>query len=176
MVIYKFFALGEYEKKEEWINKMCSKGYALTNFNFCKFNFEKCNPGEYYYFLELLENLSSSYPHKEDFLNYLEDEWSVEYVCHYRNWVFFRRKKKLGKFSLFANLESKLYYFKKIIRFRILAIITLFSFAILNLLSSPSGSSDETFALLLILISIIIFAFNIPTFIKYTKLKKSDES
>lgn len=175
MVIYKFFALGEYEKKEEWINIMCSKGYALKSFNFCKFTFEKCNPDEYYYCLELLENLPSS-PNQEDFLNYLEDEWSVEYVCHYRNWVFFRRKKVLGKFSLFSNIKSKIYYFKRIVTFRLFSIIALFCFAILNILYSPKGSTDETFALLIILISIIIFAFNIPTFRKYILLKKSDES
>ena len=53
MIIFKFFALGEYEKKEKWVNKMCSKGYALTNCNVCSFMFDKCNPGEYYYSIEL---------------------------------------------------------------------------------------------------------------------------
>ena len=175
MIIYKFFAIGEYEKEEEWINNMCSKGYALKDFKFCRYRFEKCVPNEYYYFLELLENLSSS-PTQEDFLNYLEDEWSVEYVCHYRNWVFFRRKRMLGKFSLFSNVQSKIYYFRKILTFRFLVVIALISFAILNILSSPHGSTDETFALLLILIAIIVLAVNIPTFMKYNKLKKSDKS
>ena len=175
MIVYKFFALGEYKKKEEWVNMMCEKGYALKKFNFLKFEFEKCNPYEYYYSLELFENLPSS-PDHEDFLNYLEDEWSVEYVCHSRNWVFLRRKKELGKFSLFPNIHSKIYYFKKILLARFLQVIILISFAILNLLSSPKGSVDETFALLLILIALIIVAFNIPTFIKYLKFKKSEES
>lgn len=171
MIIYKFFALGKYKEKEEWINTMCKKGYALKNFNSFKFNFEKCNPGEYYFSLELFENLPSS-PNHEDFLNYLDDEWGVEYVCHYRNWVFFRRKKELGKFSLFPNTQSKIYYFKKILFARLIEVIILISFAILNLLSSPKGSVDQTFALLLILIALIIVAFNIPTFIKYLKFKK----
>lgn len=175
MIIYKFFALGEYEKKEEWINNMCSKGHALKEFNFCRFVFDSCEPGEYYYFLELFENLPSSVDH-EDFLNYLEDEWNVEYVCHYRNWVFFRRKKKFGKFSLFTNIQSKIYYFKRILTCRLVSILILITMAVLNILSSPEGSIDETFALLLILIAIIILAFNIPTFMKYYKLKKSDES
>ncbi|MDU4860698.1 MAG: DUF2812 domain-containing protein [Terrisporobacter othiniensis] len=175
MIIYKFFALGEYEKKEKWINIMCSKGYALKSWSFCKYKFEKCNPGEYNYFLELFENLSSS-PNQEDFLNYLEDEWSVEYVCHYRNWVFFRRKKMLGKFSMFSNLESKIDYFRRILLFRLFAFIFLICFSILNILYSSIGSTDKVFALLLILIAIIVFTVNIPTFIKYRKLKKTDES
>lgn len=175
MVIYKFFALGEYEKEEQWINNMCTKGYALKDFKFCKFNFEKCKPGEYYYCFELLENLPSS-PNQEDFLNYLEDEWNVEYVCQYRNWVFFRRKRILGKFSLFSSAQSKIDYFKRILTFRLCVIFILIFFATFNMLSSPSGSIDETFALLLILIAIIVFAFNIPTFMKYHELKKSEES
>ncbi|MPM98187.1 hypothetical protein SDC9_145370 [bioreactor metagenome] len=175
MIIYKFFALGEYEKKEKWINIMCSKGYALNGCSFCKYNFEKCNPDEYHYFLELLENLSTS-PNQEDFLNYLEDEWSVEYVCHYRNWVFFRRKKLLGKLSIFSNVQSKIYYFKRILIFRFCIFILLISLSVLNILYSCEGSTDKTFALLLILIAIIFFTVNIPTFMKYRKLKKSDES
>lgn len=175
MIIYKFFALGEYEKKEDWINQMCLKGYALKDFNFCRFNFEKCKPGEYYYIIELLENLPS-FPNQEDFLNYLEDEWNVEYVCHSRNWVFFRRNRKLGKFSLFSNVQSKVFYFKKILRFRFSIVLALLLFAILNIISSPEESIDETFALLLILIAIIVLAVNIPTFMTYNKLKKSDES
>lgn len=175
MIIYKFFAIGEYEKKEEWINQMCLNGYALKDFNFCRFNFEKCNPGEYYYIIELLENLPSS-PNQEDFLNYLKDEWSVEYVCQYRNWAFFRRNRNLGKFSLFSNTQYKIYYFKKILTFRFTVVLSLLLFATLNIISSPKGSIDETFALILILIAIIVLTVSIPTFIKYRKLKKSDES
>ena len=175
MIIYKFFPLGEYEKKEEWINIMCKNGFALKSFNFLKFDFEKCNPDEYYYSLELFENIHSS-PDHEDFLNYLKDEWGVEYVCHYRNWIFFRRKKELGDFSLFHNAQNKIYYFKKILFARFLQVIMLITLAISNLLSSPKGSTDQTFALLLILIAIIIIAFNIPNFMRYLELKKSEES
>lgn len=175
MVIYKFFALGEYEEKEKWINMMSSKGYALKDFNFCKFYFEECKPNEYYYFLELLENLPCSLTH-EDFLNYLEDEWNVEYICHHRNWIFFRRKKTLGRFSLFSNVQTKIYYFKKILTFRFFAVMTLISLAIFDILSSPKGSVDKTFSLLLILMATVTVTVSIPTFMKYRKLKKLDES
>lgn len=175
MIIYKFFSLGEYEKQEKWINNMCSKGYALKDFKSFIYSFEKCIPNEYYYSLELLENLPSS-PNHEDFLNYLEDEWCVKYVCHYKSWAFFRRKRTLGKFSLFSDLQSKIHYFKKILTFRFCITIGLISFAVLNILYSPKGSIDNDFAVLLILISIIILVINTPTFVKYHKLKKSAES
>ncbi|WP_455537834.1 DUF2812 domain-containing protein [Terrisporobacter sp.] len=175
MVILKFFVLGEYEKKQEWINKMCIKGYALIKCNMFSFTFDKCNPGEYYYSLELLENLSSS-PSNEDFINYLKDEWSIEYVCQYRNWAYFRRKRKLGEFSLFSSASSKVYYFKRILISRLILILFLIIFSILNILSSDKGSIDQVFAFLLILISIVAIMLNIPTLTKYRKLKKLDES
>lgn len=175
MVVFKFFPLGAYEDKEKWVNEMCSKGYALKDCNMCKFIFEKCTPSEYYYSLELLENLPS-HPSNEDFLNYLNDEWGVQYICQYRNWVFFRRKKSLGKFSLFPSINSKVYYFKRLLSVRFSTIIFLLTFAILNITYSGFHSTDKIFSILLILISIIHFIFNIPTFIKYKELKKLNKS
>lgn len=171
MIIYKFFPIGKYEKEEEWVNKMCSDGYALVDFKCCKYYFKKCKPNEYYYSIELLENFPS-YPNHEDFLNYLEDEWSVEYVCDYRNWVFFRRKKILGKFSLFSDTQSKTHYFKKILMFRFLIVILLIFSSILNIIFPTKDSTDKIFSILLIIISIIIVFINTPTFIKYIKLKR----
>lgn len=174
MIIYKFFALGEYEKKEKWVNDMCSKGYALKSFGFCTYHFEPCKPGEYHYSLELLENFHSS-PKDEDFFNYLEDEWNVEFISSYCNWVFFRRKKYLGRFSLFPDTHSKTSYFKKIISFRFKLIIFFIFMSLLNHISSTPSSTDKNFSIILIFISIIIFIINIPTLIKFIKLKKSDD-
>ena len=174
MIIYKFFALGEYEKKEKWINDMCSKGYALQSFGFCIYKFDSCEPGEYYYSLELLENLHSS-PRNEDFFNYLEDEWSVEFVSSYYNWVFFRRKKSLGRFSLFPNVHTKTAYFKRIISFRFTLIIFLIFMGLLDYVSSIPGSTDKSFSFIIFLISLVAFTINMPTFINFIKLKKSDD-
>ena len=172
MVIFKFFTMGEYDKKEKWINRMCSKGYALKTCGICRFVFEPCNPDEYYYSLELLENIPS-HTVNEDFFNYLMDEWNVEYVCKYRNWFFFRRKKSYGKFSLFNNTKAKVYYFYRVLRFRLLMFLLLVGLGLFSLLYSSHGSYDETFASLLFSIALIITIINIPTFSKYIKLKKS---
>ena len=60
MVVFKFFTVGDYEKLEHWINKMCFKGYALKDYSFGRFYFEPCIENEYYYSIELFENLPSS--------------------------------------------------------------------------------------------------------------------
>ena len=82
MVIFKFFTVGDYEKLEHWINKMCFKGYALKDYSFGRFYFEPCIENEYYYSIELFENLPSSLS-SEDFFNYLNDECNIEYVCKF---------------------------------------------------------------------------------------------
>lgn len=174
MVIYKFFTLANYEKKEKWINDMCSKGYALKKFSFFKYEFEPCNPGEYYYSLELFESLPCTLEH-QDFLNYLDDEWNIEYVhCHY-NWAFFRRKKYLGKFSLFSNVHTKVSYFKRVVTHRLILISLLIVFSIVDFIYSIPDSTDITFAVIVLSISIMTLIVNIPTFIKFLKLKKSDD-
>ena len=68
MVVFKFFTVGDYEKLEHWINKMCFKGYALKDYSFGRFYFEPCMENEYYYSIELFENLPSSLS-SEDFFN-----------------------------------------------------------------------------------------------------------
>lgn len=174
MVIYKFFTLANYEKKEKWINDMCSRGYALKKFSFFKYEFEPCNPGEYYYSLELFESLPCTLEH-QDFIDYLDDEWNVEYVHSHYNWALFRRKKYLGKFSLFSNIHTKVSYFKRVVTHRLILISLLIVFSIVDLIYSIPGSTDIAFAVIVLSISIMTLIVNIPTFIKFLKLRKSDD-
>ena len=175
MVFFKFFTVGDYEKEEDWINKMCSKGYALKDYRFYRFYFEPCKENEYYYSLELFKDLPSSLS-GEDFLNYLNDEWNVEYVCKFRNWAFFRRKKSKGKFSLFTDISQKVSYFKKILTFRFSLALLLIVFSFLNLYFPPIYLSDKIFSFLLFTIAILIIIINISSLLKYKQLKKIDKS
>lgn len=175
MVIYRLFTAGEYDKREKWVNEMCKKGYALKRFGLVKYEFEKCKPDEYYYCLELFENLPS-HPDHEDYINFLRDEWKIEYVDSDYNWAFFRRKRIDGKFSLFSTKEAKIAYFKRILTFRISITSLLLLLSITNILLSPSDSSDIVFSILGILFAIFIFVANVPNFIKLYKLKNSSHS
>lgn len=172
MIVYRLFTAGEYDKREKWVNQMCKKGYALKNFGLFKYEFEKCNPGEYYYCIELLENLSSN-PEDQDYINFLRDEWKIEYIgCNY-NWAFFRRKSMGGKFSLFSSKEAKLSYFKRILTFRIFVVFALIFFTFSNLILSTPNLSDKIFSVLGIFLALLISLGNIPNFKKYFKLKKA---
>lgn len=171
MIVYRLFTAGEYDKREQWLNEMCKKGYALKNFNFIKYEFDQCEPGQYYYCVELIENLICN-PKHDDYINFLRDEWSVDYVASSNNWVVFKRDMKRGKFSLFSNKSTKISYFKRILSFRIFITFLLLFIGILNIILSPSAYEHTTFSVLGILIATFIFVGNIPTFIKLYKLKK----
>lgn len=175
MVVFKFFTVGDYEKLEHWINKMCFKGYALKDYSFGRFYFEPCIENEYYYSIELFENLPSSLS-SEDFFNYLNDECNIEYVCKFRNFAFFRRKKSKGKFSLFTDISQKVSYFKRILTFRFSLALFLIVFSFLILYYPPLYLSDKVFSFLLLFIAIMIIIVNISSFFKYEQLKKIDKS
>ncbi|MEG0050755.1 MAG: DUF2812 domain-containing protein [Terrisporobacter sp.] len=172
MMVYRLFTAGEYDKREKWINEMCKKGYALKDLGMFKYEFEKCPPGEYYYCLELLENLPSN-PENQDYINFLRDEWKIEYVASNCNWAVFRRKEIGGRFSLFSTMNTKISYFKRIVAFRIFVISLLLFLGFSNILLSPPNSGDIVFSVLEILIAISILIFNIPTFVKLYRLKKA---
>ena len=53
MTIRKWFWVWDYEKEERWLNEMAMAGWVLESVGFCKFNFVKCEPGEYTVRLEM---------------------------------------------------------------------------------------------------------------------------
>lgn len=52
----KFKIYFDKDKEEEWLNEMAQNGYAFTSFFLGMYSFEKCEPGEYSYQIDLLDN------------------------------------------------------------------------------------------------------------------------
>lgn len=111
-IMRKWFWSWEHEKEEQWLNKMASNGWALCAVGFAKYEFEECQPGEYIYRIELLENNFNSEEGKE-YINFVE-ETGAKQVGNYINWVYFKKKAAEGPFSLFSDLDSKMKHFKRI--------------------------------------------------------------
>ncbi|MBN2616897.1 MAG: DUF2812 domain-containing protein, partial [Spirochaetales bacterium] len=101
-----------YEKEEKWLNEMCSKGYGLVGYSWCKYTFNDCEPNEYIYRLEMLEHLPSS-PEGQKYLEFLKDT-GIEHVATYIKWVFLRKKSSDGQFNLFTDIESKVKHHMRI--------------------------------------------------------------
>ena len=53
ITVYKAFAMWNFEKEEEWLNGMAQDGWALKKVGYCKYVFERSEPGEYIIRLEM---------------------------------------------------------------------------------------------------------------------------
>ena len=101
-IIHKWFWAWDFDKEEQWLNEMSSKGLALTSVGYCRYEFVPCEPGEYTVRLEMRN-------HDEAYLSFMA-ETGAEYVGRVTKWIYFRKKTELGAFELFSDLESRIAY------------------------------------------------------------------
>ena len=115
--VCKWFWAWEFEKEEEWLNGMAAKGLALTSVGYCKYEFEDSLPGEYTVRLEMLNNWPS-HAESQRYIQFIE-ETGAEQVGSIMRWVYFRKKKTDGEFTLFSDTDSRIAHLN-----RVLALLT----------------------------------------------------
>jgi len=109
--LWKFFA--DYEKEEKWLNEMAAKGLALTDYSTLRYTFEECEPGEYIYRIEYLEN-RGRHPETIHYIRFMEDS-GIEHIATFRNtWVYFRKKAADGAFEIYSDIESRIRHYQRI--------------------------------------------------------------
>jgi len=108
--LWKWFI--NYEKEERWLNEMSARGFALTDFFFCRYTFEDSLPGEYTYRIELLEHIPS-HPESQRYINFLEEN-SAEHIASWHRWVYFRRKSEDGPFYIYSDIDSRIAHYKRV--------------------------------------------------------------
>jgi hypothetical protein len=113
-VVWKYFSIGDYEKEEQWLNRMAAQGLMLTDVSLCRYVFEEGGPGGYVYRIELLEH-RPSHPESARYIRFLE-ETGAQHVGSFRRWVYLRKKTADGGFELFSDLDSKIRHYKRITR------------------------------------------------------------
>ena len=124
--IKKLFWVWEFDKEEKWLNEMAAKGLALISVGFCRYDFEDCEPGEYAFKLELLKD-KPTHPESRKYIEFLEST-GAEHVGSYLCWIYLRKKKELGEFELFSDLQSRINHLNRMIRLiTVLAAINAFS-------------------------------------------------
>lgn len=102
----------DYEKEEEWLNKMSVKGMALTNYSWCKYVFTEASQNEYTYRIELLDK-EITHPESIAYIKFLEEN-GIECVSTYMRWVYLRKKSSEDSFDIYSDLESKIKHYKRI--------------------------------------------------------------
>ena len=98
--IRKWIWAWEFEKEEKWLDEMSAQGWALDKVGFCRYEFVRCEPGEYIVRLEMRE-------HDEAYLGFMADA-GAEYVGRMVKWIYFRRKAEYGPFDIFSDLDSRI--------------------------------------------------------------------
>lgn len=106
MTIKKWIWVWDFDKEERWLNTMAQQGWVLDRLGFCRYEFVRCEPGEYIVRLEMRE-------HDEGYLSFMADT-GAEYVGRMVKWIYFRRKAEFGPFDIFSDLDSRLEHLKKI--------------------------------------------------------------
>ncbi|MBR5970242.1 MAG: DUF2812 domain-containing protein [Lachnospiraceae bacterium] len=106
MTQYKWFWVWDFEKQERWLNGMAENGCVLAGVGWCRYTFEKCEPGEYTVRLEMCDR-------DENYISFME-ETGAEYVGRFMRWHFFRKKSEYGQFDLFSDLDSRISHLRRI--------------------------------------------------------------
>lgn len=106
--VHKWLWVWDFEKEERWLNEMAMDGWALCEVGFCKYVFERTQPGEYIIRLEL-------HQHDERYIEFMHDT-GAEVAGRLFAWVYFRRKSELGPFDIFSDIDSKITHLNKISR------------------------------------------------------------
>ncbi len=140
--VRKVFFVWEYEKEERWLNEMSKQGWQLTRASICKYVFEKGEPGQYEYKLELLEKKTASVESKS-YLEFLKDA-GIELVGECSNWIYLRSKTADKAFVSSKPRLDELSHLMKIQQFQnsirnMLMLMVVFSFVLILALEEFSG-------------------------------------
>ncbi len=103
---YKLLFVWNFEKEEQWLNEMAVEGWALVDVGFCRYIFEKSEPGEYTVRLEM-------HSEGDSYIDFMK-ETGAEYIGRVFNWIYFRKKTEDGTFNIFSDIDSKIKHLDKI--------------------------------------------------------------
>lgn len=156
--------ISNFEKEEQWLNQMAAKGWHCIDYVFGRYLFEKGEPGEYIYRIQLLKN-PINHLESTAYLNFLR-ETGVEVVASYSRWVYLRKKAADGPFDLFSDKESRIAHYKNII-------YMFLPFAIMNLAFSLKIFTGQTVPDLIHVAAVVILSIPIARCYKrIRRLKK----
>lgn len=106
------------DKEEEWLNGMCSKGWAMTKFFLGVYTFVPCEPQAYTYQIDMpvtAGKLGLWGEGKQEYLAFMEAV-GAEHVCSWGFWTFFRKETAQGDFQMYTDAESRIWLYQRIRR------------------------------------------------------------
>ncbi len=116
---YKVFMEWQLEEEEAWLNSMADKGWNLVKAGNCKYVFEPCEPGEYSYKAQVMNDFLSAKKNQE-YISFVE-ETGAEVAGKFLYGIYFRKKRSEGDFELFSDNVSRIKHISTI--FNILLVL-----------------------------------------------------
>ena len=128
--VRKWFWIWEFEKEERWLNEMAMQGWILAEVGWCRFTFERCEPGEWIVRVEMR-------PADAEYEAFLE-ETGAEKIDRMLQWVYFRRRAEEGPFDLFSDIDSRIAHLDRIATMLLVVGMMNLVVGVVNLVGSPS--------------------------------------
>lgn len=104
--VRRWFWVWDFDKEDQWLNEMAMSGWVLDSVGFCKYDFVKCEPGEYTVRLEMHDQ-------DDEYVAFME-ETGAEYIGRMVKWIYFRKKAVDGPFEIFSDIDSRISQLDKI--------------------------------------------------------------
>ncbi len=104
--IRKWFWVWDFEKEERWLNEMAQSGWVLIAVGWCRYTFEKCEPGEYIVRLEMRGG-------DDSYIEFMKETGAI-YIGRMIQWLYFCKKAEDGAFDIFSDRESKISHLDRI--------------------------------------------------------------
>lgn len=111
--VYRFNFIWEFDKEERWLNEMAKEGWRLTKYFFCRYDFVRCEAGEYEYKIQLLDEVANS-AKSADYLGFLAD-MGISVVSKWFRWVYLEKKSDGSGFEIFSDRNSRVKHIKGVL-------------------------------------------------------------
>lgn len=150
----KFRLYYDKDEEQEWLKKMCLKGWDFKKFFLGFYTFEQCEPGEYSYQIDLLDSWSGD---KDDYVVFME-EAGVEVVGQWWRWVWLKKRTTDGPFEMYTDKESKITHYSKIKRFFAIAVIMELVAFFMEIICAIIAQGDDKYTPLVAAVIIALIA------------------
>ncbi|MEN6435709.1 MAG: DUF2812 domain-containing protein [Anaerolineaceae bacterium] len=130
-VVHKLFWAWDFEKEEQWLNKMSDMGLQLSDVSLGRYVFEEGAPGEYKYKLQMLDNMPNTVE-SQQYIKFCE-ETGAEHIASWMRWVYFRKNSDGKEFELFSDIDSRIKHIRGILTFLLVIGIAEFLILLSNL-------------------------------------------
>ncbi|BCZ45044.1 hypothetical protein psyc5s11_11110 [Clostridium gelidum] len=149
----KFKLYYDKDEEEDWLKKMSLSGWAFKKFYLGFYTFEPCEPGEYNYQIDLLDNWNGN---NADYASFMEDA-GVEVISQWWRWVYLQKKIEDGPFEMYTDMESKITQYSKIMKFfKIFLAVEIICFLMELIATIKTG--EFVFGIFTVLLAIICLA------------------